>query len=73
MIDFAARHGYTKEIIKELFIMEKNVNKKIELNDAEVESLLAEYNKQAETEGKHGYSELFHSDYSNYSDSCCCC
>jgi len=62
--------------------MEKNVNKKVELNDAEVESLLAEYNKQAETEGKHGYSELFHSDYSNYanysnysnySECCSCC
>ena len=50
--------------------MEKNVNKTVEVKDEEVEALLNEYNKQAEMEGAHAYSEVYHSDYS---DSCCCC
>ena len=45
-------------------------NKKMELHDEEVENLLAAYNEQTESEGRHAYSELYHSDYS---DSCCCC
>lgn len=45
-------------------------NKATEVKDEEAENLLAEYNRQVNTEGRHGYSELYHSDYS---DSCCCC
>ena len=50
--------------------MEKNANKQVEVKDAEVEALLNEYNDQAEANGAHAYSEVYHSDYS---DSCCCC
>ena len=63
-------------------LMKKNLNETVSLNDEEVERLLTEYNAQAITADKHGYSELFHSDYSNYanysnysnySECCSCC
>lgn len=43
--------------------------KKVETQN-EAENLLNEYNDQAENEGTHFYSEVWHSDYS---DSSCCC
>lgn len=43
--------------------------KKVETQN-EAENLLNEYNEQAENEGSHFYSEVWHSDYS---DSSCCC
>lgn len=43
--------------------------KKVETQN-EAENLLNEYNEQAENEGTHFYSEVWHSDYS---DSSCCC
>jgi len=45
------------------------LNKNTQVKDEEAERLLNEYNEQAEKEGVHAYSELYHSDYS---DSCCC-
>lgn len=36
----------------------------------ETEDLLKQYNDQANDEGTHFYSEVWHSDYS---DSSCCC
>ena len=43
--------------------------KKVETQN-EAENLLNEYNDQAENDGTHFYSEVWHSDYS---DSSCCC
>ena len=54
--------------------MEKNKKQQIQEQDQELDTLLQEYYKQAAPKKptKHGYSELYHSDYGNYSDSCCC-
>lgn len=47
--------------------MDKDIKKEI---FEEAEKALSEYNAQADFNGKHGYSEFSHSDYS---DSDCCC
>ncbi len=36
----------------------------------DIEALLAEYNKQVSSDGKHSYSETLHNDDSS---GCCCC
>lgn len=36
-------------------------------------ALLEEYKKQVEDAGVHSYSETFHHEYYDYSDSNCCC
>lgn len=48
--------------------MEKEI-KKTE-NNAEAQELLDEYVRQADTAGKHSYSENWHSQ--DASDGCCC-
>lgn len=35
--------------------------------------LLEEYKKQVADDGVHSYSETFHHEYYDYSDSNCCC
>ena len=73
-------NGKKTSLTREL--MKKNLNETVSVNDEEVARLLAEYNAQAAMAEKHGYSELFHSDYSNYrnysnysnySECCSCC
>ncbi len=54
--------------MKDLKVKEKNSTL-----PKETEELLAQYKEQIEDAGVHSYSETFHHEYYDYSDSNCCC
>lgn len=50
----------------------KNTSDRIDDIAKETTSLLEQYEEQTKDADIHAYSEVFHHDYGDYSDSCCC-